>query len=381
MSSLSAASISRVSLPTRKTGIFYRPELDCLRFFAFLAVFVCHALPGNINEYLSKGVPRVIASLAAATSSAGAFGVDLFFLLSAYLITSLLLRERQATGRIDLRSFYLRRILRIWPLYFFALAITPIWSHFQPTTGMPIRYLVAYLLLAGNWMTAIYGPPPSFMSILWSVSVEEQFYLCWPVLLKATSRKAMAWVAGVLVGTAWITRISLARGTLNAYTVWPNTLARLDAIGFGILLAAAYGAELPNWKFHRRACLLAVGLAAWLLAGHYAGPTSVYTILGYPVMTLGSIAIFLAFAGAQIQSRTLVYLGKISYGLYVYHVLSLTVVRLLFGGKMGHLVWFSTATGLALLFTTVLAALSYAFLESPFLNLKKRFTYVQSRPV
>lgn len=381
MSAVPIVSISPVSLPTRKTGIFYRPELDCLRFFAFLAVFVCHALPGNVNEYLSKGVPHVIASLAAATSSAGAFGVDLFFLLSAYLITSLLLRERQIAGRIDLRSFYVRRILRIWPLYFFALAITPLWSHFQPAVSMPIRYLAAYLLLAGNWMTALYGPPPSFMSILWSVSVEEQFYLCWPALMRATSRKAMTWVAGALVATAWITRIFLARGTLHAYTVWPNTLARLDSIGFGILLAATLGANLPNWSFPRRALLLAGGLVAWLIAGHYAGPTSMYTVLGYPAMTLGSVAIFLSFAGAQASSRALIYLGKISYGLYVYHVLSLTIVRLVFGGKMGHLLWFGAATGLALLLTIVLAALSYKFLESPFLNLKKRFTYVQSRPV
>jgi peptidoglycan/LPS O-acetylase OafA/YrhL len=322
-----------------------------------------------------------MASLAAATSNAGAFGVDLFFLLSSYLITSLLLRERQATGRIDLRSFYARRILRIWPLYFFALAITPVWSHFQPTTTMPMKYLVAYLLLAGNWMTVIYGAPPSFMSILWSVSVEEQFYLCWPVIFKATSKNAMCWVGGVLVASAWGTRIYLAGGALHAYTVWPDTFARLDAIGLGILLAAKFGPELPDWKIPERAGLLAVGLIVWLVAGHYSGPTPMYTVLGYPVMTAGSVMIFLSFAGARISSRTLVYLGKISYGLYVYHMLCLTIARLLFGGRMGHLVWFVAAISLALAITIALAALSYKFLESPFLNWKKRFTYINSRPV
>lgn len=339
-------------------------------------------MPNDKREYLSKGIPPLMASLAAAISAAGSFGVDLFFLLSAYLITSLLLRERQVAGRIDLRSFYTRRILRIWPLYFFALAITPVWSHFQPTTTMPMRYLLAYLLLAGNWMTVIYGAPPSFMSILWSVSVEEQFYLCWPVIFKATSKKAMYLVGGVLVTIAWGTRIYLARGEVHAYTVWPNTFARLDAIGLGIVLAAKFSAGLPDWRIPKRAGLLALGLIAWLLAGHYSGPTSMFTILGYPVMTVGSVMIFLSFAGAQIStSSTLVYLGKISYGLYVYHMLSLTIVRLLFGGRMGHLVWFVTAVSLALALTIAFAALSYRFLESPFLKWKKRFTYINSRPV
>jgi peptidoglycan/LPS O-acetylase OafA/YrhL len=95
---------------------YYRPELDCLRFFAFFAVFTFHSPGGDAAYFSARHIP--LAALVASVTSAGRFGVDLFFLLSAYLITELLLREQNLFGRLDLRSFYVRRILRIWPLYF-----------------------------------------------------------------------------------------------------------------------------------------------------------------------------------------------------------------------------------------------------------------------
>src|SRR5436305_10886285 len=98
-------------------GRFYRPELDGLRFFAFLGVFVFHAAPRTLEFYAAAGYPRWLTNLLISVFGAGAYGVDLFFALSAYLITSLMLRERATTGSFDLRSFYVRRILRIWPLY------------------------------------------------------------------------------------------------------------------------------------------------------------------------------------------------------------------------------------------------------------------------
>ena len=106
-------------------GSFYRPELDILRFGAFLLVFLHHALPHATIDYFTSdyGIFKQAASLLAGIARAGALGVDLFFALSAYLITELLLRERRSHGAIDIRAFYIRRILRIWPLYYFALLI------------------------------------------------------------------------------------------------------------------------------------------------------------------------------------------------------------------------------------------------------------------
>ena len=110
---------------------FYQPELDGLRFYAFLGVFVCHTLPVEDKFYSGLGMPW--PWLWGPVIRSGSAGVDLFFVLSAFLITSLLLRERQQTGGISLRQFYIRRILRIWPLYF--LVVT--WA-FCSRTQCPI---------------------------------------------------------------------------------------------------------------------------------------------------------------------------------------------------------------------------------------------------
>src|SRR3989442_76632 len=100
---------------------FYMPSLDGLRFFAFLAVFVAHAAPKRL-----RAVPWLgpVGPLADAVVPAGLFGVDLFFVLSAYLITGLLMREAESRGRISVGAFYVRRALRIWPLYYVAIALT-----------------------------------------------------------------------------------------------------------------------------------------------------------------------------------------------------------------------------------------------------------------
>src|SRR5262245_41344043 len=115
--SLLVATTPGVGAEKTRATRFYSPELDVLRFFAFFGVFVFHAAPRNTEFYAGAGFPSWLSTFLISTFGAGAYGVDLFFALSAYLITSLLLRERSATGNLDLRGFYIRRILRIWPLY------------------------------------------------------------------------------------------------------------------------------------------------------------------------------------------------------------------------------------------------------------------------
>lgn len=335
---------------------FYRPELDGLRFFAFVAVFITHALPHNEAILAAHHLPQFLATVA----KAGAYGVDLFFLLSAYLITSLLLREREQTGKVDVKAFYIRRILRIWPLYFFALGIAAVWGYFDPRLVMPGSYLAAYLLLAGNWMTVMFGPPSSFMSILWSVSVEEQFYLTWPLLLR---RLPVRKTAVALIAVAWITRALVLAGT-GPHALFPNTLARLDTIALGILLA---GIRL-NLSIVKRVVLALAGLAFWATA------TTLPDLFAFPVTTLGSAALFLACLGMELKAGWLIYLGKISYGLYVYHVLALDMAWRYFGHT--GLVVISAAFAV----TVACAAASYRFLEAPALRLKERYTHIPSRP-
>jgi len=176
--------------PTAAQRRFYRPELDCLRFFAFFAVFIFHTLPQQSDYYSARNIP--FATLIASLARAGSFGVDLFFLLSAYLITELLLREKESFGRVHLKSFYVRRILRIWPLYFLAIFIGVLLTFVDSDQHFPVKYVVAFMLLSGNWLQSLIGAPGSVMNSLWSVSFEEQFYLVWPtVVSKVRSVKSL----------------------------------------------------------------------------------------------------------------------------------------------------------------------------------------------
>ena len=358
---------------------FYRPELDALRFFAFFAVYLTHSLSHEPGDYARYHLPRKAGALMAAIATSGRFGVQLFFLLSGYLITSLLLRERWISGHVSLRSFYTRRILRIWPLYFFALLAAVLW----PWTGrLPLPYFVGYLLLAGNWMTAFLGPPASWASVLWPVPILQQFYILWPPAIKFFSRAGRLYVAIALVVLANITRYYLAMGALGPYTVFPNTFAELDSIGAGILCAIALKGAVPRFSTGRRLLLAYIGLTLLLGCGYFGRvETPTFVVAGYPCAVAGCLALFLAVCGMSFTFRPLIYLGKISYGLYVYHMLALRLIGLALGGKAGTparflFYWFG-----GLILTIVLASASYRWLESPFLRLKERFAAVKSRPV
>jgi peptidoglycan/LPS O-acetylase OafA/YrhL len=351
-----------VSSPARAphppTPRFHRPELDALRFGAFLLVFLHHALPHESAAF--AWAPRIVAQGLAAAGRAGALGVDLFFALSAYLITELLLREQRATGSVNVRAFYTRRILRIWPLYFFALGIlAPAMQWWDPTDHLPPSYTAAFALLSGNWACAWAGYPASSFSLLWSVSIEEQFYLAWPWLVRRHIERlrALAWA---MIAVAWITRLLLLDAQHPA--VWCNTLARLDPIAAGILLAGRETALRPLF----RTALIgggALGMLAIGALGDHAGVVSLWT---YPLAALSAAAVLRGVLGLPLHLPPLEYLGKISFGLYVFHVAALKLA----GSAVG---------GLAL--TVFAAALSYRFLETPFLRWKEHFARVESRPV
>src|SRR6202789_3743849 len=168
---------------------FYQPELDGLRFYAFLGVFVCHTLP--VHETFYRGLHMPLPWLWVPLVLSGSAGVDLFFALSAFLITSLLLREREDNGGISLRLFYTRRILRIWPLYFVVVALGVVLSHTVTGQHLPWYYVAGYLFFVGNWVNAVFGHLHSICSPLWTVSIEEQFYLLWPALMRMLDRRGM----------------------------------------------------------------------------------------------------------------------------------------------------------------------------------------------
>jgi len=370
-----------------RAGRFYSPELDALRFFAFLGVFVFHAAPRTMDFYATAGFPAWLSKILISTFGAGAYGVDLFFALSAYLITSLLLRERATTGKLDLRSFYVRRILRIWPLYLGFVVFAAITAHFLPWQNLPLRYVAGYTLLAGNWLYVFYGLPASFAVPLWTVSIEEQFYLAWPLALRRASIRATAFMAIAVLVVANIWRFALVVLGAPAQAMEYNTFTRLDPIALGVLLALFAG-KLPTLSTLQRIILLTAGVATWIVTFWFTVVIELpklstwQSALGHLLTALASAAILFSVMGSQnafLRNKWLLYLGKISYGLYVLHEFAHYCAMRLLPASTPMRVVEQSVISLAL--TILLAAASYRWLESPFLRLKERFAYVQSRPI
>lgn len=351
------------------TSRFYLPQLDGLRFLAFAAVFYRH-----LGEtFVWRG-----NSWWQATLDAGAWGVDLFFVLSGFLITSLLTREKEQTTTVHIPAFWLRRILRIWPLYFLFVGIV------SAIERPPAAYVLSLLFFVWNWtVLASRLASHTVSSILWSLQIEEQFYFCWPLAVRRLSRRGLAWLSAGLIGVAlatrgWIYVQSPANSVYEA--IWINTFARLDPIAVGGLLALCWAqrpVRLPNWA--RPAVLGAITLLLVTIQRYWPlfptlHPGAIWVYLAAALLLGGTVFVTIATSPGSLGHPWLIYLGRISYGLYVVHYAVIVTVGSL------DLRWFWRVP-LILVLTLGLAAASYRFLEEPFLRLKERFTYVRSAPV
>jgi peptidoglycan/LPS O-acetylase OafA/YrhL len=364
----------------------YEPELDVLRFCAFLAVFGFHALPADYSDLVPR-LGHAVPMLLRATREAMSFGVCVFFMLSSYLITKLLTIERATTGTINLKNFYVRRILRIWPLYVGFLLLMwaisgPRLNHFAPIE--PGR-LLAFLFFSGNIYVGLFGFSGSGILPLWTVSIEEQFYIVWP----AVARRGSAFLERAAWGVIAISLAAvglLARYSSNpTHALWTSSLVQFQFFAFGALVALRFVERAPEFGGWVRVGMLASGIALLVLAtGRFdikvvERVQAHLLIIGYEVMAVGVVLIFLAFLGAGRGWKIptwLTYLGKISYGLYVFHDISLVVCKSIATrhGLNGGMRVVSAAA-----MTLGLAMISYRYVEKPFLRMKERFAVVDGR--
>src|SRR5258708_34065163 len=172
-----------------------------MRFFLFCCVWGKHVLPANLTSYSAHRVHMWLGLAITSLIDAMMCSLDVFFIISGFLITQLLLRERELNGTVDLKAFYVRRLLRIWPLYFFLIGIAILISAFDRSQALGWMELLSFLLFAGNWIPVLgYWPHALILGPLWRVSFEEQFYLLWPVELRPASRKFIYGIAIGLLG-------------------------------------------------------------------------------------------------------------------------------------------------------------------------------------
>ena len=238
------------------------------------------------------------------------------------------------------------------------------------TQNFSATQLIMFLMLAGNWAPGL-REMNSVVVPLWSVSIEEQFYLLWPLVVRKVTRKHMIVLCILLVCIAFVWRAVIQSRTPSL--IWNSTFSHLDSLSYGILLSlVGFRERIPLWA---RFGFLFAGLSAWFIAGGIHNRDDRMMAL----VALGSVAILRAVVGVKLDHPVLVRLGVVSYGLYVYHEFFLNLFNRTLPSTHGWgFVWWWL---LSLRGTTIAALASYHWLESPFLRLKERFSFVKSRPV
>jgi peptidoglycan/LPS O-acetylase OafA/YrhL len=363
MSGPASASPYKLFRDTRFFG-----SLDGLRAISIMGVVWIHA--SIASPYYSRISTMPILSM-------GAFGVDIFFVISGFLITTLLLREKGKNGKVSLREFYIRRTLRIWPLYyavlgFYALAALVFYRH-SPRGPEFFHYLPGYITFTYTWFAFRFAIKPIF-NFAWSLSVEEQFYTLWAPTLRFLDAR---WPPLIMLSLI-VARVAAGYGLLGHVLPVDSLILRVVtnisvSICFGVLLALVLHSK-PG--FHR----------LYLTLGHkWSAPASLLLMVvclsaGAKWWLLQSATLF-ALIGACVirednglarwlQFRPLAFIGTISYGIYMLNTLVVDSLRPIFDrlGVRHPMLTFVPFLGGSIL----LAALSYRHLESPFLALKTR---------
>ena len=375
-----------------KIDRYYRPELDALRFFAFLSVFIVHRMDHLPIDPSRHFWLYNICLL-------GNFGVPVFFLLSAFLITELLMREKDRLGTIHIRSFYIRRALRIWPLYFAVFYGLVVLEHWMPGFGPPdpISWL-AFTLFAGNWYICLHGWIHAFpVNPLWSVSVEEQFYIAIPVIAFYGGRRGLRMVATALLIASYATVTWYAwKGWHGFSSQWTNSFVQFQFFSAGTLVSIALKGRTPQWSLPLRTAGILGGIISLFAASVYLhvqadtpASTAQQASIGWALVLAATLLFLLSLLGtpARYLPRSIIYLGRISYGLYLFHELVYTLIfhrwkdKLRLLSEFLHLAGWRGGIGTVIAFgaTVLIAHLSYQFYEKPFLRLKRKFTFVPSR--
>lgn len=300
----------------------------------------------------------------------GPLGVLIFFVLSGFLITWLLLKEDERTGTISLRGFYRRRTLRIFPA-FYCFWFIAVGLRLLARGSVPWATAWSSFFYYANYYHGIVRPADQFLIHTWSLAVEEQFYMCWPLifLLFRKDRARLAWVTAGIIGIVWAHRTALClSGTPYQYTRYTFD-CRADSILWGCLLAILVrsGILAGFWNVVCGRAWLALIPAAAIGVIAHAGVPDVIGLAVLPPL----VAVLMAQLVLQSETKlwgwlnapAARYLGRISYPLYLYHGIGLGIASRLPGGLVVELV-------LTVAISVGLASLSYFVVEKPLLKYK-----------
>jgi peptidoglycan/LPS O-acetylase OafA/YrhL len=352
------------------------PELDALRAIAAIVVISLHA------GILARALRFPLLMMWGATA------VDLFFVISGYLITMIVLNEGES--KHFFWNFYIRRSLRIWPIYYLAISAFAV-ANLVLAQPFPMDGLPYYLTYTQNVQRYWFGQEPSFCKAFahtWSLAVEEQFYLIWPALVRLVGRRRLVPLTAGLMVLAIV-----ARGW---WQLDPQLLVtRCDGLALGGLLAALFAGGDAALRSSKRLRLafgaIGIGSLFYLLnitiknysgfdetmfsASNRSPREGSFSLFGFNLLFFSIVGLCVCLSGQGamrlLRIGALSYLGRISYGLYLYHNLILALAQKATGSRE-----LSLPTALiALAATLAVAALSWTFVERPLLALKDRFAY------
>lgn len=372
---------------TRGAPLTHIPALDGVRGVAILLVMAHHFVNGS---HSGSRLVNIVASI----NQAGWVGVDLFFVLSGFLITRILLKERHKEHYF--RNFYMRRTLRIFPLYYGVVALLSLGAiaglngplHIQSTPAV----MMAFWFYGVNFVAAVIGNGPfgAFFP-LWSLVVEEHFYLVWPAIVKIFDAARLQWICLAIIAGAFVCRvmlIALHSSWLGPYVLTP---CRIDAMAIGAILVirsaiskngSAISAVTACVMFATAAAAITICIAK---SGKFNSDSGWVETIGFTAVDMLA-AVFIAmasrpgsFVGKLMGMPLFTFFGKYSYGLYMCHCSVQFLLEPYTSTEALQRVTHSFAiSGMLSVFTkvavsTCLAVLSYQLYEKQFLSLKKYF--------
>ena len=370
-------------MPRSETRTEHRvPELDGIRAIAIWMVLLAHALFGFAN---APGALAFLPVPALQILSHGWLGVDLFFLLSGFLITGILMNAKSRPHYF--RNFYIRRVLRIMPLYFTVIIV---WSFFYTNAG---SYFLLSSVFGANLSYLLHVPEPHGPGVLWSLAVEEHFYLVWPLIVLVLSRRSLLLVSAAIFASMPLLRGIFAARGMNPDVIYMLSWFRFDGLAAGAMMAIWANSPLFSARSARRiAVFLIVFVTVLSVAGARYGINGTHTVasvaLRYTQTYLVFDALFVLVVAyrdtiwtAPLRWRFMQLTGALSYCLYLIHlsigdgyeylVRAYGIVPADRFGASGAVI---VRTAVMVVASFGLAWLSRRYLEEPFLNLKDRFT-------
>jgi peptidoglycan/LPS O-acetylase OafA/YrhL len=310
------------------------------------------------------------------------FGVDIFFIVSGFLLTYLLLAEKEKTGKVDVMKFYIRRAFRIWPLYFFMILLAPVLSYFLYEQSPTYLY---HFLFAGNFDLIENGPKSVATNHLWSICIEEHFYVFCPLLIGFIPMKKLPQTLLSIILACIIFRgFFLSHTSDYGMSYYVHTLSRIDILALGGLFGYLYYHR--RIKFNHPLLIRLIVYSIFLLiffnvnyveSGSFLIDTMKKYLFVIPFSYWLGNFLFHKDALFSVDRPNIFHtFGKVSYGIYMFNPVIIFLV-IYFFEKYGfqNYLYFLIAVHVLLAISTFL---SYRFLELPFLSLKEKYAIIKS---